>query len=180
MGRPLRLTDAELKTQIGRVHVGNLSVYGSRRCSDSCREGVAVARYTVARLMRDLGLEGARCGRKIRATIRDDKYQWAADLLQRDFTEPQPNERWVADPTYVATWLGIVYVALVADSSSTPSTYGDATAPAHQLARPGPVLGTRSSRTGLPRRRHHRRHSAPVQAREGPHAQAEMHAPDPV
>lgn len=65
--------------------------------------------------MRDLGLEGARCGKKIRTTIRDDGQERAADLLRRDFTASSPNERWVADFTYVATWSGVVYVAFVVD-----------------------------------------------------------------
>ncbi|WP_417194136.1 DDE-type integrase/transposase/recombinase [Streptomyces stelliscabiei] len=65
--------------------------------------------------MRDLGLEGARRGKKIRTTVRDDGHDRAADLLQRDFTASRPNERWVADFTYVATWSGIVYVAFVVD-----------------------------------------------------------------
>ncbi|WP_425585720.1 hypothetical protein [Streptomyces longisporus] len=65
--------------------------------------------------MRDLGLEGARRGKKIRTTLRDDGHQRAVDLLRSDFTASRPNERWVADFTYVATWSGIVYVAFVAD-----------------------------------------------------------------
>ncbi|AXI84566.1 IS3 family transposase [Streptomyces sp. ETH9427] len=79
------------------------------------REGIPVARCTVARLMRDLGLEGARRGKKIRTTVRDNGHDRAVDLLQRDFTASRPNERWVADFTYVATWSGIVYVAFVVD-----------------------------------------------------------------
>jgi putative transposase len=63
--------------------------------------------------MRDLGLEGARRGKKVRTTIRDDGQERAGDLLKRDFTASRPNERWVADFTYVATWSGIVYVAFV-------------------------------------------------------------------
>ncbi|MFC8208952.1 MULTISPECIES: DDE-type integrase/transposase/recombinase [Streptomyces] len=74
-----------------------------------------LARCTVARLMRELGLEGARRGKKIRTTVQDDSHDRAADLLQRDFTASPPNERWVADFTYVATGSGIVYVAFVVD-----------------------------------------------------------------
>ncbi|GGS98903.1 hypothetical protein GCM10010270_83620 [Streptomyces violaceus] len=65
--------------------------------------------------MRDLGLEGARRGKKIRTTIPDDGQERAGDLLRRDFTAARPNQRWVADFTYVATWSGIVYVAFVVD-----------------------------------------------------------------
>ncbi|WP_258194043.1 DDE-type integrase/transposase/recombinase, partial [Streptomyces sp. MA5143a] len=74
-----------------------------------------MARCTVARLMQGLGLQGARRGRKIRTTIRDDGHERAADLLRRDFTASRPNQRWVADFTYVATWSGVVYVAFVVD-----------------------------------------------------------------
>jgi putative transposase len=108
--------DAELKTQISRVHADNFGVYGVRKVWRQLhREGISVARCTVARLMRDLGLEGARRGKKIRTTIRDDGHERACDLLRRDFTASRPNERWVADFIYVATWSGIVYVAFVVD-----------------------------------------------------------------
>ncbi|KOV91479.1 hypothetical protein ADL02_12875 [Streptomyces sp. NRRL WC-3723] len=92
--------DAELKTQISRVHAENYGVYGVRKVWRQLhREGIPVARCTVARLMRDLGLEGARRGRKIRTTIRDDGHERAGDLLRRNFTAFCPNERWVADFT---------------------------------------------------------------------------------
>ncbi|WP_037664839.1 IS3 family transposase, partial [Streptomyces griseofuscus] len=79
--------DTELKAQISRVHTDNFSVYGVRKVWRQLhREGIPVARCTVARLMRDLGLEGARRGKKIRTTIRDDGHDRAGDLLQRDFT----------------------------------------------------------------------------------------------
>ncbi|WP_327667833.1 MULTISPECIES: IS3 family transposase [unclassified Streptomyces] len=110
------IRDAYLKAQISRVHADNYGVYGVRKVWRQLhREGIEAARCTVARLMRDLGLEGARRGKKIRTTIRDDGHDRAADLLQRDFTASRPNERWVADFTYVATWSGIVYVAFVVD-----------------------------------------------------------------
>lgn len=106
----------ELKTQISRVHADHFGVYGVRKVWRQLhREGIPVARCTVARLMRDLGLEGARRGKEIRTTVRDDGHERSADLLQRDFTASRPNERWVADFTYVATWSGIVYVAFVVD-----------------------------------------------------------------
>ncbi|CAL9669084.1 hypothetical protein SUDANB176_07373 [Streptomyces sp. enrichment culture] len=84
-GRSVR--DAELKTRISRVHAGNFGVCGVRKvCRQLHREGIPVARCTVARLMRELGLQGARRGRKIRATIRDDGHEQASDLIKRDFT----------------------------------------------------------------------------------------------
>ncbi|MFI2431124.1 IS3 family transposase [Streptomyces sp. NPDC018693] len=108
--------DAELRAHISRVHADNYGVYGVRKVWRQLhREGIPVARCTVARLMHELRLEGARRGRKIRTTVRDDGHERAADLLRRDFTASRPNERWVADFTYVATWSGIVYVAFVVD-----------------------------------------------------------------
>ncbi|MEE1928844.1 IS3 family transposase [Streptomyces sp. TRM 70351] len=96
--------DAELKTQISRVNADNFGVYGVRKVwRQMHREGIPVACCTVARLIRDLGLEGARRGKKIRTTIRDDGRERACDLLGRDFTASRPNERWVADFTYAAT-----------------------------------------------------------------------------
>ncbi|MCX5339221.1 IS3 family transposase [Streptomyces atratus] len=90
--------DAELKTQISRVHADNFGVYGVRKAWQQMhREAIPVARCTVARLMPDLGLHGARRGRVIHTIIRDDGHERAADLLQRDFTASRPNERWVAD-----------------------------------------------------------------------------------
>lgn len=92
------LRDARLKSQISRVHADNFGVYGVRKVWRQLhREGVPVARCTVARLMRDLGLEGARRGKRIRTTNRDDGHERASDLLRRDFTASGPNERWVAD-----------------------------------------------------------------------------------
>lgn len=107
--------DAELKEHISRVHADNFSVYSVRKMwRQMHREDIPVARCTVARLMRDLGLQGAPRGRKIRTTVRDG-HERATDLLNRDFTATRPNQRWVADFTYIATWSGIVYVAFVVD-----------------------------------------------------------------
>ncbi|MFI1373714.1 IS3 family transposase [Streptomyces longwoodensis] len=92
------LRDARLKSQISRVHADNFGVYGVRKVWRQLhREGVPVARCTVARMMRALGLEGVRRGKRIRTTIRDDGHERASDLLRRDFTASGPNERWVAD-----------------------------------------------------------------------------------
>jgi putative transposase len=79
------------------------------------RQGITVARCTVERLMRELGLRGARRGRKIRTTMPGKDGQRAGDLLRRDFTAPAPNRRWVAGVTHVAAWSGVVYVAFVVD-----------------------------------------------------------------
>ncbi len=79
------------------------------------REGYAVARCTVERLMRDLGLRGVVRGKKQITTISDPKQERAPDLVNRNFKATRPNQLWVADFTYVATWSGFVYVAFVID-----------------------------------------------------------------
>jgi putative transposase len=108
--------DAELDDHIQRIHADNYGVYGVRKVwHQLLREGRPVARCTVERRMRALGLHGARRGKKIRTTTPDPGHQRAADLVKRDFTASRPNTVWVADFTYVAAWCGIVYVAFVAD-----------------------------------------------------------------
>jgi transposase InsO family protein len=80
------------------------------------REGIAVARCTVARLMRELGLSGVRRGRAFKVTtVPDTRATRPADLVDRKFTATRPNELWVADITYVATWTGFAYVSFVTD-----------------------------------------------------------------
>lgn len=114
---PLRTQrDAILRDHIRRVWEANFQVYGVRKVWRQLnREGIPVARCTVARLMRVMGLEGAVRGRKIRTTIVDESAQRPTDLVNRTFTANRPNELWVADLTYVATWMGFVYVAFVID-----------------------------------------------------------------
>lgn len=108
--------DAELDEHIARIHTSNYGVYGVRKVwRQLLREGHQVARCTVERRMRALGLHGARRGRKVRTTIPGPGHQRAADLVKRDFTASQPNTVWVADFTYVPAWCGIVYVAFVVD-----------------------------------------------------------------
>ena len=108
--------DEELRAEIERVHAGNFGVYGARKVFRQLkREGIDVARCTVERLMRELGLEGVRRGKKKRTTIPDSEAPQPADLVNRDFTAASPNRLWVADLTYVATWSGFVYVAFIID-----------------------------------------------------------------
>jgi len=109
--------DAELREQIERIWKDNFEVYGARKVwGQLIREGVDVARCTVERLMRQMGLQGAIRGRKYKkTTIVDEAAKRPADLVQRDFTADRPNRLWVADLTYVATWAGFVYVAFVTD-----------------------------------------------------------------
>jgi putative transposase len=82
------------------------------------REGISVARCTVERLMRELGLEGVRRGKPHKTTTPEVVDAQPADLVKRDFSASRPNQLWVADLTYIATWSGFVYVALVIDAFS--------------------------------------------------------------
>lgn len=108
--------DAELCTEIQRVHEENFQVYGARKVWRPLnRESIMVARCTVERLMRSLGLPGVVRGRKCRTTIRNDAAERPLDRVNRQFKATRPNELWVADFTYVATWVGFVYVAFVVD-----------------------------------------------------------------
>jgi putative transposase len=111
------LSDAELRAQITRVHRENFAVYGADKIWRQLnREGIRVARCTVERLMRELGITGVVRGKAKRTTIPADIVgERPRDLLDRDFTAEAPNRRWVADITYVATWTGFVYVAFVCD-----------------------------------------------------------------
>ena len=114
-----RLRDGKRKVEIARVHAANLGVYGARKVYHQLRrEGVEIARCTVERLMREMGLEGVRRGAFKRTTIPDETTPRPADLVERDFSASRPNELWVADLTYVRTRSGFVYVAFVIDAFS--------------------------------------------------------------
>ncbi len=109
--------DEKLKPEILRVWKENFSVYGAQKVWQQLeREGVRAARCTVERLMRELGLRGAVRGGAFRITTRsDESAPRPPDLVERQFKASRPNELWVADFTYVATWAGFVYVAFVID-----------------------------------------------------------------
>ena len=94
-----RLRDAELRPEILRVWEQNLSVYGADKVWDQLnRDGIRVARCTVERLMRDMGLQGCRRGRTwVRTTTGDEAFQRPADLVERQFRARAPNRLWVAD-----------------------------------------------------------------------------------
>jgi putative transposase len=110
--------DELLIEEIRRVHADNYGVYGARKVWLALnREGTAVARCTVERLMRAHGLAGVRRGPRMRTTISGDGAR-AGDLVGREFNPPAPDRLWVADFTYVATWSGMVYVAFVIDAYS--------------------------------------------------------------
>ena len=113
------LRDAELLVEIGRVYERSRGLYGARKVWWQLRrDGIAAARCTVERLMRQAGLEGVRRGRKRRTTIPDSRAERPTDLVERDFTATAPNLLWVADFTYVMTFSGVVYVAFVIDAFS--------------------------------------------------------------
>jgi putative transposase len=109
--------DAMLINEIRRVHAANYGVYGARKVWLVLnREGVAVARCTIERLMRQEGLAGAVRGKVKRTTIADPAGPRARDLVRRDFAPLAPDRLWVADITYVSTWSGWGYVAFVVDA----------------------------------------------------------------
>ena len=108
--------DAALRPEIARVHRENFGVYGVDKVwHQLAREGIAVGRDRVARLMRAQSLRGVRRGAFKRTTRADEHAPRPADLVERDFRAPAPNRLWVADLTYVATWQGFCYVAFIID-----------------------------------------------------------------
>ena len=108
--------DRVLAPEIRRMHEENFGVYGARKVWRQLgREDFIVARCTVERLMRSLGLAGVVRGRTCRTTIAADSAERPPDHVKRQFQASRPNELWVADFTYVATWAGFVYVAFVID-----------------------------------------------------------------
>lgn len=91
-------------------------MYGVRKVwRQLLREGVTVARCTVARLMRQMGLQGAVRGKRVFTTVVDDELERARDKVKRNFTASRPNQLWVSDLTYVSTWAGFAYVAFIVD-----------------------------------------------------------------
>jgi putative transposase len=114
--RRRRLRDAELKNEIRRVFDENYGVYGARKVWRQLnREHIRVARCTVERLMRQMGLAGRVRGKKRRTTIPAPLAATPPDLVDRRFVASAPNQLWVADLTYVATWSGFAYGAFVID-----------------------------------------------------------------
>jgi len=108
--------DEALIPEIERVWQANLQVYGADKVWRQLnREGVAVARCTVERLMRRHGLRGVVRGKVVRTTISDSKAACPLDRVNRQFKADRPNQLWVSDFTYVSTWQGWLYVAFVID-----------------------------------------------------------------
>lgn len=110
------IRDDELMPQIQRVWQANLQVYGADKIWRQLkREGIQIARCTVERLMKRLGLEGVRRGKVVRTTVPDKALPCPLDRVNRHFKADRPNQLWVSDFTYVSTWQGWLYVAFVID-----------------------------------------------------------------
>ena len=108
------LRDEMLMPQIERVWQANMQVYGADKVwRQLAREGVVVARCTVERLMRKMGLRGVMRGKVVRTTVNDGKAPCPLDRVNRQFRAERPNQLWVSDFTYVSTWQGWLYVAFV-------------------------------------------------------------------
>ena len=109
--------DIVLKAEVRRVFDANFQVYGVRKIWRQLRrEGQKIARCTVARLMRSMGLQGVIRGKPVRTTISDKGAPCPLDHVNRQFKAPRPNALWVSDFTYVSTWNGFVYAAFVIDA----------------------------------------------------------------
>lgn len=112
-------SDGELRARIATIHQRSHATYGAPRIHAELKfEGVAVGRKRVARLMRQAGLAGASRRKWMQTTVRDRRARPAPDLVRRDFTAVQPDRLWVADITYIPTWSGFLYLAVVLDAYS--------------------------------------------------------------
>lgn len=143
--------DDGIKEQIKRVHDNSSGLYGTRKVWHQMRrEKIKVARCTVERLMRAMGLAGVRRGKATITTVSNPKAPCPLDQVNREFNVSRPNALWVVDFTYVHTWVGFVYVAFVIDAyarrivgwkvstSATASFVLDALEQAIHARRPGP------------------------------------------
>jgi len=146
--------DEAIKPEVRRVFEANFKVYGVRKVWHQLRrEGVAVAKCTVERLMRTMGLAGVRRGKTTVTTVSNPKAPCPLDKVNREFRVSRPNALWVVDFTYVHTWAGFVYVAFVTDAyarrivgwkvstSATADFVLDALEQAIHARRPGPEDG---------------------------------------
>lgn len=110
-------SDDKMMDQIRRVHAASFGLYGTRKIWHQLRrEGIKVAKCTVERLMRAMGLAGIRRGKKTITTVSNPKALCPLDKVNREFKVARPNALWVVDFTYVHTWAGFVYVAFVIDA----------------------------------------------------------------
>jgi putative transposase len=108
--------DAQLSLRMSAIHHRSHATYGAPRVHAELRaEGIKVGRKRVARLLKKAGLVGASRRKWIHTTVRDRNARPAPDLVERNFGAPQPNRLWVADITYIPTWAGFLYLAVVLD-----------------------------------------------------------------
>jgi putative transposase len=115
---PRGQTDATLLSQIRAIHQRSRGTYGAPRIHfELATQGIRVSRKRVARLMREAGLQGV-SRRRVFTTVRDRQARPAPDLVQRNFTAEDRDRLWVADITYVPTWSGFLYLAVVMDAWS--------------------------------------------------------------
>ncbi len=112
-------TDVKLSAEIQAIHRESRGTYGVPRIhAELADRGLHVGRKRVARLMRGAGLQGVSRRKAVRTTVRDETARTAPDLIERDFTAVGPDQLWVADITYVPTWAGFLYLAVVVDAWS--------------------------------------------------------------
>jgi putative transposase len=143
--------DIALKPEIERVFAENFEVYGARKVwRQMLREGFAVARCTVERLMADLGLQGVIRGKHIRTTVPDKAAPCPLDHVNRVFRAPAPNRLWLSDFTYVSTWAGFVYVAFVIDAYARRIVGWRVSRTAHASLGPARTAARSSRRPGAP------------------------------
>ena len=108
--------DAQLSLRMSAIHQRSHATYGALRVhAELAAEGIKVGRKRVARLLKKAGLVGASRRKWIHTTVRDRNARPAPDLVARNFGAPQPNRLWVADITYIPTWAGFLYLAVVLD-----------------------------------------------------------------
>jgi putative transposase len=112
-------SDLELSAEIAAIHRMSRATYGAPRIhAELAARGIHVGRKRVARLMRHAGVHGVSRRKQFRTTVRDEKARPAPDLVDRQFTAAGPNQLWVADITYVPTWAGFLFLAVVLDAWS--------------------------------------------------------------
>ncbi len=120
--RPLSkrvMADEELTRKIRAIHARSRGTYGAPRIhADLSAEGLHVGRNRIARLMREAGIEGVSRRKRVTTTRRDREGRPAPDLVERDFQAQAPDRLWVADITYVPSWAGFLYLAIVLDAFS--------------------------------------------------------------
>jgi putative transposase len=111
--------DAELTDRIAAIHKASRKTYGAPRIhAELIDQGIRVSRKRVERLMKAAGIAGVSRRKETRTTFRDERIRPACDLVDRNFHADEPNQLWVADITYVPTWAGFLYLAVVLDAFS--------------------------------------------------------------